>query len=535
MSWRNFGIEIGLVGLLIAVAGADAYAQREEQQQRPPAPIQVKPLEGGVYWVNGGAGGNTGFVVGTNGVVVIDAKMTADSAKQMLAEIAKVTPKPVTHVILTHSDPDHVNGLAGFPKGLVIIAHDNCKDEFSDVVTGPARVPATASLRDYLPTQTVSKTQDMTIDGVRFRLLHFGPGHTSGDLAVYLPDQRIMFTGDILTMQVPLPLVHREKHGSAEGIIANLKGIAAISAETYVPGHGDPQTKADVEKRLADTQARVAEVKKLFAQGKTLAEVRKALNDTSQPLGTILPFTEVAYRDASGARPFDRHDLSGVWYIRGGYGFVAMSRNPPPMTPWAQAKYDAAKPGLGPRGRPLGNDPIMICDPMGLVRSLIWGVYPSEIIQTPKETLMLFDWFFTQRAIWTDGRKLPEDPEPRFYGYSIGHWEGDTFVVQSNGFDDRQWLDADGHPNSTDMRLEERYRRVDHDTIEVRMTLTDPTAYTQPWTAELRTATLVTPGLDAHTVMREDVCVPSDEAKYKKLVREPAGDAEAAKKLLETK
>jgi hypothetical protein len=119
---------------------------------------------------------------------------------------------------------------------------------------------------------------------------------------------------------------------------------------------------------------------------------------------------------------------------------------------------------------------------------------------------MLFDWFYTQRAIWTDGRKLPEDPEPRFYGYSIGHWEGDTFVVQSNGFDDRQWLDADGHPNSTDMRLEERYRRVDHDTIEVRMTLTDPTAYTQPWTAELRTGNLVTPGLDAHTVMRRCLC-----------------------------
>jgi hypothetical protein len=173
----------------------------------------------------------------------------------------------------------------------------------------------------------------------------------------------------------------------------------------------------------------------------------------------------------------------------------------------------------------------MICDPMGLVRSLIWGVYPIEFIQTPKEMIMLFDWFYTQRAVWMDGRKLPEDPEPRFYGYSVGHWEGDTFVVQSNGFDDRQWLDADGHPNSTDMRLEERYRRIDHDTMEVHMTITDPKAYTQPWAAELRTATLVTPGLDAHTMMREDVCVPSEEAKYKELVRDPAGDPEAAKKL----
>jgi cyclase len=531
MNWNHFRIRVRLVVLLMTIAGVGAYGQRGEQQQRPASPVQSMPLSGGVYWVSGGAGGNAGFVVGSNGVVVIDAKMTADSAKQMLAEIGKVTPKPVTHVILTHSDADHVNGLAGFPRGLTIISYENCKDDMSEAVDGPGRVAATALLHDYLPTQTVSKTQDMTIDGVRLRLLHFGPGHTSGDLIVYLPDQKIVFTGDILTMQVPLPLVHREKHGSADGIIANLKGIAALNVETYVPGHGDPQTKATVEKRLVDSQARVAQVKKLFTEGKTLADVRKAVGDTSTPLGTILPFTEVAYRDASAAQPFDRHDLSGVWYIRGGYGFVGVSRNPPPMTSWAQARYDAAKPGLGPRGRPLGNDPIMICDPMGLVRSLIWGVYPIEFIQTPKEMIMLFDWFYTQRAVWMDGRKLPEDPEPRFYGYSIGHWEGDTFVVQSNGFDDRQWLDADGHPNSTDMRLEERYRRIDHDTVEVRMTITDPKAYTQPWVAELRTATLVTRGLDAHTVMREDVCVPSEEAKYKELVREPAGDPEAAKKL----
>jgi glyoxylase-like metal-dependent hydrolase (beta-lactamase superfamily II) len=525
---------LGLIAMLAAPA-ANAHGQGQQQQQRPAPPLKVTHLSEGVYWTSGGAGANTGFIVGTTGVVVVDAKMTAESAKEMLAEIAKVTPKPVTHVILTHSDPDHVNGLAGFPKDLVIIAHENCKNEFSDMVNGPGRMPATAPLRDYLPTQTVAKTQYMTIDGVRLRLLYSGPGHTSGDLMVYLPDQKIMFTGDILTMQVPLPLVHREKHGSADGIIANLKAIAALNAETYVPGHGDVQTKASVEKRLADSQSRVAEVKKLFAEGKTLAEARKAVNDTSAPLGTILPFTEVAFRDASAARPFDKHDLSGVWYIRGGSGFVAISRNSPDMTPWAQAKYDAAKPGLGPRGRPLGNDPIMICDPMGLVRSLIWGVYPIEFIQTSKETIMLFDWFYTQRAIWTDGRKLPEDPEPRFYGYSIGHWEGDTFVVQSNGFDDRIWLDADGHPNSTDMRLEERYRRLDHDTIEVQMTLTDPKAYTVPWVAEPRTASLVTPGLDTHTVMREDVCVPSEEAKYKELVRDPAGDPEAAKKLQEAK
>src|SRR5690242_20897219 len=100
--------------LILSVSIASAYTQR--QPQAAATPLKVTPLNGGVYWISGGAGANTGFIVGTNGVVVIDAKMTADSAKAMLQEVAKVTPKPVTHVILTHSDADHVNGLAGFPK-----------------------------------------------------------------------------------------------------------------------------------------------------------------------------------------------------------------------------------------------------------------------------------------------------------------------------------------------------------------------------------------------------------------------------------
>jgi hypothetical protein len=178
----------------------------------------------------------------------------------------------------------------------------------------------------------------------------------------------------------------------------------------------------------------------------------------------------------------------------------------------------------------------MICDPMGLVRSLIWGVYPTQIVQTPKEVIMLFDWFYNQRSIWLDGRSLPgDDAEPQINGYSVGHWEGNTLVVESNGFDDKEWMDADGHPNSSDMKLEERYTRLDHDTLELKMTVTDPTAYSTPWVADARTGTLVTPGLDQFTTMREDVCVPSEEEKYKEQVREPAGDADKGKGLVEQK
>ena len=129
----------------------------------------------------------------------------------------------------------------------------------------------------------------------------------------------------------------------------------------------------------------------------------------------------------------------------------------------------------------------MICDPIGFPRILFYNAYPLEIAQLPDRMIQFFDLFYTHRTIWTDGRELPKDPDPRWYGYSVGKWDGDTFVVDSSGFDERPWLDADGHPHSADMRIEERYKRVDHDTIEVNMILTDPKAYTKPWVSETKT------------------------------------------------
>ena len=133
------------------------------------------------------------------------------------------------------------------------------------------------------------------------------------------------------------------------------------------------------------------------------------------------------------------------------------------------------------------------------------------------------------------GENCQRTPEPHFYGNSVGHWEGDTFVVESNGFDERTWLDSAGHPHSDQMTLEERYHRTDHDTIEVEMTLTDPQAYTRPWIAA-KTHLTWYPVDELRKVdsgwedLREDVCVPSEEAKYKELIREPAARGDATPK-----
>ena len=229
--------------------------------------------------------------------IVIDAKTTPNSAKEMLAELAKLTPKPVTHVILTHSDADHVNGLAAFPKGLTIIAQEGCKKEMEASLSG--RLPAP---RDYLPTHTVGTMESSKIDGVRVEFHHWANAHTSGDLITYLPDLKVAFIGDIVSTSQVYTGIHPLKNGSSEGWIETVKAILALDADTIVPGHGDLQAKADLKKRLASVEERRAKIQELVAKGKSLDEVWQALGVTEKA-GTMISgapyptFTEIVYEE----------------------------------------------------------------------------------------------------------------------------------------------------------------------------------------------------------------------------------------------
>ena len=114
-------------------------------------------------------------------------------------------------------------------------------------------------------------------------------------------------------------------------------------------------------------------------------------------------------------------------------------------------------------------------DPDGFPRNLLFELRPFQVVQTPKSVLMLYMFEKRWRTIWTDGRQLPKDPDPRWYGYSVGRWEDDsTFVVNSVGMDERTWLDNAGSPHSDQMKVEERYHRVDQNTMELTVTIDDP-------------------------------------------------------------
>jgi len=187
-------------------------------------------------------------------------------------------------------------------------------------------------------------------------------------------------------------------------------------------------------------------------------------------------------------------DLTGVWrrsrrapdkarrYTVYELAFI-ITNDIPPMTPWAEAKFKAAKPNLGPRAVSLAetNDPIMKCFPPGVPRIYLIRGEPVEIVQTPGRVMMIFEYDHFIRQIFTDGRPHPKDLNPTWMGDSIGKWEGDTLVVDTIGFNDKTWLDNDGHPHSEDLRVTERIRRTNHDTLTIDTTIDDPKAYIKPW------------------------------------------------------
>jgi len=287
--------DFGALALLCALA---ASAAAQAPAMPPPQPLSVNLIKDGVYWTQGGgntgfSGGNTGFIVGKSGVIVFDAKMTPEAAKDMLAAIAKITPKPVTHVILSHSDADHVNGLAGFPKGLTIIAQENCKSEMEASKGTPNAAP-----QDHLPTQTFDKELDLTIDGVRVQLRHWVPAHTSGDLVMYLPEEKIVFGGDMVDL-TQFALIHAQKGGTSEGWITSMNGIVAINADTFVSGHGGLETTATLKVRLAAVEARRAKTQVMVAAGKSLDEIKKTASPEEPPYGPFKSpgFTEVVYQE----------------------------------------------------------------------------------------------------------------------------------------------------------------------------------------------------------------------------------------------
>jgi len=207
-------------------------------------------------------------------------------------------------------------------------------------------------------------------------------------------------------------------------------------------------------------------------------------------------------------------DLSGIWNI-GGLGY-ATNITSVEMLPSAQKIYQARVATYGQE------DPAVSCLPEG-PRAALHGLEPFRIVQMPYVSFFMYETS-PVRQIFTDGRKLPPDPTPSWMGYSVGHWEGDTFIVDTVGYNDKTWLDFTGHPHSEALHVRERFHRTDFGHMQLSITYEDPKAYTNPWTISVSVSLL------PDTDLLENVCLENEKDRPR-LVGHAADDRKVSKKV----
>ncbi len=191
--------------------------------------------------------------------------------------------------------------------------------------------------------------------------------------------------------------------------------------------------------------------------------------------------------------PDGKPDLSGVWeHLNARTTAYYLDKIDIPWQPWAKALFQERT------ANNQKDNPESQCLPRGVPKADAFDIH--KIAQAPGLIVILYEYQTTFRQIFMDGRELPKDPNPTWMGYSVGHWEGDTLVTESNGFNGKAWLSGQGNPITDAARVTERMHRRDFGHMDVQITIDDPKAYTKPWTAELH------PQLIPDTELLEFVC-----------------------------
>ena len=234
-------------------------------------------------------------------------------------------------------------------------------------------------------------------------------------------------------------------------------------------------------------------------------------------------------RSVGSGGPAPVHDLSGSWAgPRSGAGVLdSKPGDVPSMTPLGQKLFSGNKSlqKYDPAGT---NDPVArTCDPLGFPRADKYSIMEMAFATMPGRIVVLYPFQQQWREIWMDGRELPKNvgttekgaPDPRYYGYSVGHWEnGNTLVVETTGLDENTWLTEAGYPHSSDAHVQERFTRTDHNDLELTLTVDDPKLYTKPFSLGTEYFRWV-----PNQLLEERLCIPSQVIEYLKAVGDPAG------------
>jgi glyoxylase-like metal-dependent hydrolase (beta-lactamase superfamily II) len=259
-----------------------AFTQHQET-----LPVHLEKISGDLYEILDGRGSRGGAYIGDNGILVIDAKMNKESVDQTIAELRKISDKPISYLVNTHSDGDHINGNRFFPESVTIIAHENCRNDFFL----PKRDGSPSDWKDpelaaFIPELTFSENMVLYLGSQQVELWYFGVGHTTGDIVVYVPAEKTAFLGDQLFLTRP-QLIHSHKGGNSFEHVATLtRMLESLDAEKFCSGHSEICSREDIQQHLVQIQELQDEVKTLVAQQKSLEEVKGNFEENKARLVT---------------------------------------------------------------------------------------------------------------------------------------------------------------------------------------------------------------------------------------------------------
>lgn len=299
-----------ILGLALLIGGT-AFAQPA------PLPFVLKQVGPGVYAAIDGpqhkAGSNAGFVIGDDGVLVVDSFFNLPAARALVAEIRRLTPKPIRYVVNTHYHLDHTGGDQALrDAGAIIIAHRNVRGwvRTENVhLLGGQITPSFQAQIAALPLPDLTTDKDLTVWlGSRRIVVRTVLGHTGGDLSIFVPDAKVLFTGDLLWRKIPPNLIDGSvKEWSATD--ADFEAMPDAAHITYVPGHGDVADLADVK----DFRAYLADLKRLVSEGRKAGLTGDALAQEVTPkLKALHPDWPISDRAAAFEIRYMDEELAGT-------------------------------------------------------------------------------------------------------------------------------------------------------------------------------------------------------------------------------
>jgi glyoxylase-like metal-dependent hydrolase (beta-lactamase superfamily II) len=282
--------------VLLVIPASPSLGQRPGKQPTA-SPLEFRKISDSLHEIRGGRGANGGAYIGDNGVLLIDSKMDEASVKQVLAEIKKLTDKPILYVVNTHADGDHVNGNRYLPPGTTFVAHENCRKEF--ILAGRDGSPSQWSdpkLLPFIPSITYRRKMDIWLGNRRVELWYFAVGHTTGDTVVYFPDEKTAFVGDQAFLE-RTPLIHAYKGGSS---FENVKTLTAmletLDAEHFCSGHSNMTDRKGIKDAIGSMQRRQEKVKALVEKGASLENTKAEFGADEAQL------VEIIYNEIKAAK-----------------------------------------------------------------------------------------------------------------------------------------------------------------------------------------------------------------------------------------